>query len=262
MVREQSSHDKRLFAYVAGQAPALNDTIIRDFLKSKLPYFMLPSDVIVLDKLPLNANGKVDRRALLEYMAVPQGKAKLPPRNALETQLVSIWEKALGIEPIGVTDDFFELGGHSLMAARIFSKIKTMLGKDLPLATLFQTPTVEKLAVILQERGWKPTWSPLVAIQPRGSRPAFFAVHGGDGEVMFYSELVRCLGNHQPFLAFRLKAWKVVDRVAHRSKQSRVITFRRFVESKRTVRISWAAYVPGALLHWRWLNNSAQPARR
>jgi thioesterase domain-containing protein len=80
-----------------------------------------------------------------------------------------------------------------------------MLGKDLPLATLFQTPTVEKLAVILQERGWKATWSPLVAIQPRGSRPAFFAVHGGDGEVMFYSELARCLGNDQPFFGLQPK---------------------------------------------------------
>ena len=190
---------------------ALNDSIVRDFLKSKLPYFMLPSDVIVLDKLPLNANGKVDRRKLLEYIAVPREKLSVPPRDALETQLVAIWEKVLRIEPIGVTDDFFELGGHSLMAARIFSEIKTMLGNDLPLATLFQTPTIEKLAVVLQERGWKTSLSPLVAIQPRGSRPPFFGVHAGYGEVMFYSELARCLGKDQPFYGLQAEGLKLMQ---------------------------------------------------
>jgi thioesterase domain-containing protein/acyl carrier protein len=199
VVREHASSDKRVFAYVAGELSALNDAVVRDFLKTKLPDFMLPSNIVVLEKLPLNANGKVDRRALLKSIAAPREKVSVPPRDPLEAQLVAIWEMVLRIEPIGITDDFFELGGHSLMAARIFSQIKTRLGKNLPLATLFKTPTVEKLAAVLREPRWKPTWSPLVAIQPRGSRPAFFGVHGGYGEVMFYSELARCLGKDQPF---------------------------------------------------------------
>jgi amino acid adenylation domain-containing protein len=205
VVRDHASSDKRLLAYVAGEPSVLNDTVVRDFLKAKLPYFMLPSSITALEKLPLNANGKVDRRALLEYSAIPREKVSVPPRDPLETQLVAIWEKALRIEPIGVTDDFFELGGHSLMAARIFSEIKTILRKNLPLATLFQTPTVEKLAAALREQGWRPSWSPLVAIQSRGSRPAFFGVHGGYGEVMFYSELARCLGKDQPFYGLQAK---------------------------------------------------------
>jgi amino acid adenylation domain-containing protein len=203
VVREHSSSDKRLVAYVAGELSALSDTIVRDFLKARLPNFMLPSSIVALEKLPLNANGKVDRRALLEFGANPREKVSVPPRDPLEAQLVAIWEKVLRVEPIGVTDGFFELGGHSLMAARIFSQIKTMLGKDLPLATLFQTPTVEKLAAALREQGWKPAWSPLVPIQPRGFRAPFFAVHGGYGEVMFYSELARCLGRDQPFFGLQ-----------------------------------------------------------
>ncbi len=202
VVREHAFSDKRLLAYVAGELSELDNTVLRDFLKEKLPDFMVPSNIMALEELPLNANGKVDRRALPEPIAPQNKKVSVPPRDPLETQLVAIWEKVMRIQPIGVTDDFFELGGHSLMATRIFSEIKTMLEKNLPLATLFQVPTIEKLAAALREQGWKPR-SPLVSIQPRGSRPPFFAVHGAGGEVLFYSGLARCLGDVQPFFGLQ-----------------------------------------------------------
>jgi amino acid adenylation domain-containing protein len=172
---------------------------LRQHAQKSLPDYMVPSTFVFLDELPLTASGKVDRRALPEPAPVQTGKELVSPRDALETQLVAIWEKVLRVQPIGVTDDFFELGGYSLLAMRIFSKIERMLGKRLPLATLFQAPTVEALAAAVREQGWKPSWSPLVAIQPRGSRPPFFGVHGGYGEVMFYSRAARCLGEEQPF---------------------------------------------------------------
>jgi amino acid adenylation domain-containing protein len=203
VIREHASGDKSLLAYVAGELSELDNTLLRDFLKAKVPDFMVPSNIMALQELPLNANGKVDRRALPEPIAPPNKKVSMPPRDQLEVQLAAIWEKVMKIQPIGVTDDFFELGGHSLMAMRIFSKIKTILGKNLPLATLFQMPTIERLAAAIRELGWKPTWSPLVAIQPLGSRPPFFGVHGGDGGVMFYGELAWCLGEDQPFFGLQ-----------------------------------------------------------
>ena len=99
------------------------------------------------------------------------------------------------MEPIGVTDDFFEIGGDSLLALRIFTEIQKTMGKNLPLATLFQMPTIEKLATALRQEGWKPNWAPIVAVQPHGSRRPFFCVHGGFGGVLCYGHLARCLGN-------------------------------------------------------------------
>jgi amino acid adenylation domain-containing protein len=172
---------------------------LRSYLLGKLADYMVPSAFVFLDDLPLTTNGKLDRRALPEPAIVHGEEGPVSPRDALEGQLVAIWEKALRLQPIGITDDFFQIGGHSLLAVRIFSEIEKVIGKRLPIATLFQMPTVEKLAAVLREKGWKPIWSPLVAIQPRGSRPPFFAVHGGNGEVMFYNGLARRLGEDQPF---------------------------------------------------------------
>ena len=160
---------------------------------------MVPTSFVKLESFPLTSSGKVDRRALPAPDLSTVSREHVAPQNELEEQLAEIWQEVLGVQPIGVPDDFFALGGHSLLAVRIFLEIERRFGKKLPLATLFQTPTIEKLAAALREQAWKPTWSPLVAIQPRGLRPPFFAVHGGYGEVMFYSELARCLGEDQPF---------------------------------------------------------------
>ena len=102
------------------------------------------------------------------------------------------------MDQISMTDDFFELGGDSLSAANLFVEIQKTLGKNLPLATLFEKPTIEKLAEALSQDGWKPDWSPIVAVQPQGSHPPFFCVHGGFGGILFYGELARCLGTEQP----------------------------------------------------------------
>ena len=190
--------DKRLVAYVAGDPSALNATELRDLLKANFPDYMLPSAIVVLEKFPLNSNGKIDRHALPRPVPGRGRSAFTGPRDTLEAQLAAIWESALGLEAIGVTDDFFEICGDSLRAMRIFIEIERTLGKNLPLATLFQMPTIEKLAAAMRQQDWKPQWSPTVAIQSHGSRPPFFCVHGGFGGVLFYGQLARCLGAEQP----------------------------------------------------------------
>jgi acyl carrier protein len=195
VVRGQAGDEKRLVAYVAGEPLALREAGLRDHLKSKLPDYMVPSALVVLERLPLNANGKVDRRALPE----PTEKATARPRDALETQLVAVWEKVLENAPIGVTDDFFELGGNSLRAVRVFVEIKKAFGRNLPLATLVQTPTVETLAQALRTGSRPEGWSPLVPLQLRGDRPPFFGIHGVHGNFLFYRPLAQLLGKEQPF---------------------------------------------------------------
>jgi thioesterase domain-containing protein len=200
--QDNASGERRLVAYVAAERSRLNATEVRDFLKTKLPDYMLPSAIVVLEKFPLNSNGKIDRHALPEPIATrgDRGEKEFAgPRDTLEAQLVAIWERALGMQPISVTDNFFQIGGHSLMAVGVLCEIERIFGKNLPLATLLQTPTIEKMAAALRQEDWKSKWSLLVTIQPRGSRPPFFGVHARHGTVLFYSELVRWLGDEQPF---------------------------------------------------------------
>ena len=207
VAREAATGGKRLVAYVVpadveNQARAGGDggTVanIRSALTARLPEHMVPSQVVLLSSLPRTASGKLDRAALPEPGRETSSSRFVAPRDALELQLANLWEKLLGVRPIGVRDNFFELGGHSLLAARLFAQIEAAFGKNLPLATLFTAPTIEHLADLLRRKGWAPSWSSLVPIQPGGSRPPFYCVHSAGGNVLTYRDLSRRLGNDQP----------------------------------------------------------------
>jgi aspartate racemase len=177
LAREDERGDKRLVAYCVpdpGQAPATGE--LRGFLAEKLPACMIPSAFVTLEALPLTASGKLDRRALpVPDQARPDLEAGyVAPRDALERQLVAVWEEVLGVRPIGTKDNFFGLGGHSLLAVRLLAQIGKVCGQKLPLATLFQRSTVEQIAKVLRQADPSPPPLSLVAIQPGGSRPPFF----------------------------------------------------------------------------------------
>ncbi len=203
---EDISGDKRIVAYVVPKLPSneINQTVVtkelRNFLKEKLADYMVPSAFVMLAALPLTPNGKVDRRALPAPDPVRQEPEEtfVAPQDELELQLTKIWEKVLGVQPIGVRDNFFELGGHSLLAVRLFAEIEQIFGKNLPLATLLQAATIEKLAGILRQEGWSAPWSSLVAIQPGSSKPPLFCIHPIGGNVLEYLNLVNHLGSEQP----------------------------------------------------------------
>jgi thioesterase domain-containing protein/acyl carrier protein len=197
--REGLGNEKRLVAYLMAESLARRESTLREYLKSKLPDYMVPSEFVVLDRLPLNAHGKVDRGALPEPGGTVREKEPVPPREIIEAQLAAIWEKILEKSPIGVTDDFFGLGGNSLKALRVFVEIDKAFGTKLPLPTLFRTPTIETLAQALRTGTRAKDWSPLVPLQLRGGRPPFFGVHGAYGNVLFYRPLARLLGKDQPF---------------------------------------------------------------
>ena len=118
--------------------------------------------------------------------------------DELECQLIRIWEDVLGKRGIGVRDSFWDLGGHSFIALRMARRIEKILRKSLPIATLLQVSTIEGLAQLLRDSGWSPMWTSLVAIQPRGSKPPFFCVHGIGGMIMSFRDLARHLGADQP----------------------------------------------------------------
>ncbi|MCP2728423.1 phosphopantetheine-binding protein [Limnofasciculus baicalensis] len=100
----------------------------------------------------------------------------IAPRNELERQLTKIWEKVLGIQPISITDNFFDFGGHSMLGVRLFSEIEKIFGKNIPLVTLFQTPTIEQLASIFHAQVSSGSHSCIVPIKPDGCQPPFFFI--------------------------------------------------------------------------------------
>ena len=113
--------------------------------------------------------------------------------------MVRIWEEVLAVRPVGIKDNFFDLGGHSLLGIYLFARIEQQFGKKLPVAVLFQSPTVEGLAEAIRGVESPLDWSTLVPIQAEGSRPPFFCVHGFGGGVLGYAELARLMGPEQPF---------------------------------------------------------------
>ena len=148
MAREENVGDCRLVGYVVatnGTQPA----DIFEFLRRRLPGYLVPSALVLLDGLPLTPNGKVDRQALPAPQTVRRHAAE-PPRTATEATLSTIWADLLGVPEIGVHDNFFEFGGHSLLAAQVVARIEEVFRTTLPLRSLFDAPTVAQMAALIE----------------------------------------------------------------------------------------------------------------
>ncbi|ODH00205.1 non-ribosomal peptide synthetase [Nostoc sp. KVJ20] len=153
IVREDTPGDKRLVAYIVPQPEQrVSVNVVRSFLKEKLPEYMLPSAIVILEALPITSNGKLDRRALrapdLHSQLLDQYVA---PRNPIEEILSLIWAQVLKVDLVGIHDNFFELGGHSLLATQLVSRVRTNLKVELPLRSLFAAPTIAQLSQNIQQ---------------------------------------------------------------------------------------------------------------
>ncbi len=201
IAREDQPGDKRLVAYIIPRPEPVQPTDgeLRHYLINKLPEYMLPTHIVRLADFPLIANGKVNRKALPAPEAPTRLDTFVAPRDTLELELTPIWEATLGVRPIGIHDVFFELGGHSLLAVRLMAQIQKQFGYNLPLATLFQYDTIEKLADLLRQQTSPKVWSPVVAIQPSGNKRPLFCIPGAGGNVIYFHNLARYLGPEQPF---------------------------------------------------------------
>jgi amino acid adenylation domain-containing protein len=171
-VREDEPGDKRLAGYVVPAAGAVLDpSALRKACGRLLPVFMVPAAIMVLDALPLNANGKLDRRALpAPGYATGGGRAPATPG---ERALCEVFAQVLGLEQVGVEDSFFDLGGHSLLATRLVSRIRTALGAELPIRTVFEHQTVASLAGVLERA--EVARPPLVPVSRPERLPLSFA---------------------------------------------------------------------------------------
>jgi amino acid adenylation domain-containing protein len=198
VARGETLEEKRLIAYVVADMEQAEP--LREFLKEKLPDYMMPSAFIILDSLPLMPNGKVDRKALPTPHASRQEQAAsyVGPRDTIELMLCQIWENVLGVRPVGVRDNFFDLGGNSLLAVRLMAQARKEFDRDIPINVLFHGATVEHLAGVLRDEPGSQSFSSMVGIQTWGSRPPLFFVHPVGGTVFCYLELSKYLGKDQP----------------------------------------------------------------
>ncbi len=201
VARAETPVEKRLMAYCVfteQSYPAIGE--LRKFVLRKLPHYMVPAGFIPIDSVPLLPNGKVDFKALPEPTNVPAVSSvnPIPPRNSLEAQIMAIWEQVLGHSTFGVHDNFFDLGGHSLLAVQMFAQLEKVLKRRIPVAVLFQAPTIGELAAVLAQERSVSLWSSLVAIQPKGKERPLFLIPGAGGQVMMFVELSRLLGTDRP----------------------------------------------------------------
>lgn len=204
-VRRAAEDDSRLIAYVvpkSGARPA--PEALRDHLAATLPAHLVPSAVVLLEAWPLTPSGKVDRDALPPPNAAHAPTERDTPRTDLERALVKAFGSVLGVDHVGINDGFFELGGHSLLAVRLVALIERTLGTKLPVAAVFQAPTVARLAEWFELSKKREPGDAFLTIQSHGDLPPLFLVHGvGGGMIWGYANLSRRLGVDQPVFVFR-----------------------------------------------------------
>ncbi|MBE9029045.1 amino acid adenylation domain-containing protein [filamentous cyanobacterium LEGE 11480] len=175
--RTDASASQQLVAYVIarGEAPVTSE--LRNFLKVSLPEYMLPSAFVSLDRWPLTPSGKVDRRALSEIDLAQRAidQAFIAPQTSIEIQLSQIWSELLQQEQVGVYDNFFELGGHSLLATQVVSRIRAAFSIELPLRTLFESPTIAALALVVKAQEMDDHLTPILPVLREADLPLSFA---------------------------------------------------------------------------------------
>lgn len=198
LVREDEPGDRRLVAYITLAGPLTSpEESVRAHAKTKLPAYMVPAAFVILDALPVNANGKVDRKALPAPSSRPDmAKGYSAPRNPLEQTLGRVWCELLGVDLVGIHDNFFDLGGHSLLAARLVAQIEKATGHNIPVATLFAAPTIAGLARKLEDRTYTSAWSPLVELRAPAvdaAAPPFFCVHSLGANLASFHKLATLL---------------------------------------------------------------------
>ncbi len=194
--QEYEAGDKRLIAYIVprnAQPPGNKE--LKDFLKNRLPQYMIPSGFVILEALPLTPNDKVDRRALPkpDKTNLNLEEEYLSARNDVEQKLVKLWEQVFGIQPIGIKDNFFSLGGNSLMATSMVVEIEKIFDKKLSQGIFFKASTIEELAAIITQK--ETVNETVITINSNGIKPPLFIIAKNG---YLYQQMIEYLDTEQP----------------------------------------------------------------
>ena len=207
LLRHDDPNNPRLIAYWVAHAsppttPSVSSEQLRAFLAERLPDFMVPAALLQLQALPLTPNGKLDRKALPAPYFTGDLEQRVEPSTDVERQLHGIWAEVLGHSEFGCHDNFWRLGGHSLAAASLIVHIEKRIGKAVTWEVIYRYPTIsEQTAWLLDRDQIAPRH--LVTLQPHGSRPPLYIVHGWGGRVGSFTDLSRALAPDRPVLGLQ-----------------------------------------------------------
>jgi amino acid adenylation domain-containing protein len=198
-----ASGQKALVAHIVPEDGAqIDPRALRASLAERLPEFMVPSQIVFRDRMPITSNGKLDRNAL----SVPMRASRVPsivPSSPEEKTLLEIWRELLGKNDIGVDDNFFELGGHSVLAIMLLGKMKERFGIEIPLSTVLERPTISALASAISATHVQRTARHLLVLHAHGPRPPIVLVAGVGGYAFTYKNFPSLFGRDQPVLALQ-----------------------------------------------------------
>ena len=206
-VEGEKERRRELVAYLVSDAEDLQESEIRELLRSRLPIHMIPSRYYVIDSLPLLPGGKVDRMALENIRAKPLGASdpSAAPADFVEGELVKLWESTLERQQVGVTDDFFGLGGDSLAAVVLLEEVNTLFDVNLPAEAVYDAPTPRRLAEVLRSEQVSSPSASIIPLQPEGSKPPLFFVAPMGIEVFTAYNLPKHLGEDQPMYGVHVR---------------------------------------------------------
>jgi amino acid adenylation domain-containing protein len=190
--RDAGDQGQRLIAYLVPEGAPASPDELSAHLRQMLPSYMMPSAFVTIEDFPLTPNGKIDRAAL-PTPDVQRGREIHLPRNEAEWKLMQIWERYLNTT-VGLKDDFFASGGHSLLAVVVIGACNRALYVELPVAALFEHPTVEGLAVQYRKAAASPSSSPLITFRPPGRKRPVFCVHPASGHALCFADFASHLG--------------------------------------------------------------------
>jgi len=207
---EDPRGEKRLAAYVVpslqsdGLLHEIDTCILRAELEKSLPDYMIPTVFTVMEHLPTNVNGKLDRKALPQPLW-QISREYIAPRNELESQLAILWAEVFEVEQVGIHDSFFDLGGDSLTAARMVARLRELMQRDIPLAAVFEASTIAELAQQLQTQREVHPLSQLLPLKTTGLANPLFCIHPVVGLSWAYAGLSRYLGTEQPIYGLQAR---------------------------------------------------------
>ncbi|WP_372368075.1 amino acid adenylation domain-containing protein [Candidatus Uabimicrobium sp. HlEnr_7] len=204
LVEESELGHKKLVSYIESKPEIeITKTQIRKYLQEQLPYYMIPANFIIMKQFPINANGKIDRQALIVKASVQEKTSDYTLfSNETQGQVMTIWQKLLSLQEIQLDDNFFEIGGNSLLATQMLFEIKNNFGCDIALDSLYENPTIKNIYSLV-EKSSSSNEPYLVKLKSGSSKKALFFIPDLAGDTASYIEIVKNLDSEQTAYSFR-----------------------------------------------------------